>query len=74
MPGGQGTAIGWPPGGVREHVPSAFFIKPGMAVGVPEPAGGALDAGGVVGAGAGAGAVCTGVGAGAGAGPGGGAC
>ena len=70
MPGGQGTAIGWPPGGARTQVPSAFFIKPGIAVGVLDPAGAALGAGGVVAAGAGAGAGATGVGAGAGAGAG----
>jgi hypothetical protein len=65
--------MGAPPGGVIEQVPSAFFITPGIAVGVavPEPAGaGVVPAGaGVVAAGAGAGATVS-----AGAGCAGGGC
>jgi hypothetical protein len=73
MPGGHGPVSGGPAGFASEHVPSGFFVTPGIAVGVPEPAGaavvdgGAVVAGGAVSAGGGAA-----VGAGAGAGAGGG--
>lgn len=56
MPGGQGPVKGCPPGGVTEQVPSGFFITPGIAVGVPEPAGaGVVPVGAAVGCAVGAG-------------------
>ncbi len=69
IPGGQGPTMGWAaPGTVREQVPSAFFITPGIAVGVPLAAGAApVPAGGAVVVGAAGGVVGAGVGAGAGA-------
>jgi hypothetical protein len=54
-PGGHGPTIGAGlPGIMTEQVPSAFFITPGIDVGVPEPV--AVGAAVVVGAGVGAGA------------------
>ena len=69
MPGGHGPVIGlvgcpFRLGGVQVHVPSAFFMTPGIAVGVPladgagAAAGGGAVVAGAAGAGAGAGAGC----------------
>jgi hypothetical protein len=74
MPGGQGPVSGGPAGFASEQVPSAFLVTPGIAVGVPEPAGaavpagGTVPAGGAVSAGGGIGAAVAGAGAGAGGG------
>ena len=76
MPGGQGPvrgAGGGAPGtagGVHVHVPSGFFMTPGIAVGVPVAEGAGAGAGCGAGAGAGCGAGAGWAGAGCGAGTG----